>query len=397
MITLLASCTQQKEKYKKYEPSKVTVSPIEMNLTLGESQKINLSIEPDYAYDKSIVWTSSNERVAMYIDGSIKSFKSGEAIITATSVNNIVSGCKVIVSEKPIDVSCIIIENDKYLVTVGEEIEIPVTLYPTDAPNRNIKVSISDMSIISEQENSSFKGLKAGLVTITFSSQHTPSIHASCQVQVMADQSFIDSRDGHKYKTIKIGDQLWMAENFAYLPSINTVDDVSSTEAKSYVYGYEGGSVESAKELENYKLFGAFYNYAAALQYCPQGWHLASEEEWQALEKEIGMTAQEIQKMYNRGTAGNRLKSTSTWSSISSEKPDNANNESGFTALASGELWDYYSKRYSYCQLSKTTIFWCQSDKYQRSYTRGLSRSKDFIYRDLTKYETGCSVRYIKD
>jgi uncharacterized protein (TIGR02145 family) len=95
--------------------------------------------------------------------------------------------------------------------------------------------------------------------------------------------SFTDSRDGHKYKTIEIGKQTWMAENLAYLPSVNNTSQSSGTMAMYYVYGYPGNSVEQAKNTLNYQTFGVLYNWPAAQNACPSGWHLPTNAEREIL------------------------------------------------------------------------------------------------------------------
>jgi len=43
----------------------------------------------------------------------------------------------------------------------------------------------------------------------------------------VAGVRWIDTRDGHSYTTIPIGNQIWIAENMAYLPGVNKVEDGS--------------------------------------------------------------------------------------------------------------------------------------------------------------------------
>lgn len=71
-----------------------------------------------------------------------------------------------------------------------------------------------------------------------------------------------DSRDGHTYKTVVIGKQVWMAENLNF----NT--------ANSW-----------CNKCETY---GRLYTYDAALKACPSGWHLPTDSEWATLTNYTG-------------------------------------------------------------------------------------------------------------
>jgi len=62
---------------------------------------------------------------------------------------------------------------------------------------------------------------------------------------------FIDSRDGRVYKTVKIGEQLWMAENLNY-----------KAESASVIYPNNSPLIE---------VFGRLYCWEAAREVCPDG------------------------------------------------------------------------------------------------------------------------------
>lgn len=128
-------------------------------------------------------------------------------------------------------------------------------------------------------------------------------------------ENFIDARDGHNYKSVLIGDQCWMAENLAYLPSVNSQFQASFTSPHYYVYGYDGTDVASARATDNYASYGALYNWTAAISDCPVGWHLPSYDEWNILENYLG------------DMASSKLK-ISGWAS--------GTNESGFSAIPAG-------------------------------------------------------------
>ena len=83
-------------------------------------------------------------------------------------------------------------------------------------------------------------------------------IFSSCNKEENSgpEGTFTDSRDGKVYKTIKIGNQTWLAENLAYLPSVNLSGEGSSSEARYYVYGYSGNDVNEAKATSNFQTSG---------------------------------------------------------------------------------------------------------------------------------------------
>jgi len=147
--------------------------------------------------------------------------------------------------------------------------------------------------------------------------------------------TFIDKRDGHVYKTVIIGDQTWMAENLAYLPTVSTPDQTSPSEPHHYVYNYFGNNVNESKSA-NYQNYGVLYNYTAALNVCPSGWHLPEDEEWKQLEIFLGMSPSDADFDGLRGTGqGYKLKSTYGWNG-----GGNGSNSSGFNGLPGGVCSD---------------------------------------------------------
>jgi uncharacterized protein (TIGR02145 family) len=92
--------------------------------------------------------------------------------------------------------------------------------------------------------------------------------------------TFTDPRDGNNYNIITIGDQIWMAENLKFLPRVVGSGSGSISIPYYYVYGYNSINVADAKSTSNYNTYGVLYNWEAAKNACPKGWHLPSNEEW---------------------------------------------------------------------------------------------------------------------
>lgn len=244
--------------------------------------------------------------------------------------------------------------------------------------------------------------------------------------------TFTDERDGNTYRVVQIGDQCWLVENLRYLPSVSpivgrarwrpwkSVQNCSQTQPYYYVYGYQGRRVREAQATASYRNYGVLYNWPAAMEACPPGWHLPGDDEWTQLVNYMMETYELLNDWSQTRCVGNALKScrqidsplggdcnTSEhprWESIHTPPPERKTvavnvqehygvDTVGFAALPGG--------RYAYGSFTELGFigFWWTSTEYYG--TRAWYRFMRHEFGDVTRSNfdkaAGFSVRCVRD
>jgi len=186
--------------------------------------------------------------------------------------------------------------------------------------------------------------------------------------------SLVDARDGKVYKTVKIGSQIWMAEN------LNFVTDT--------------GSICYDNQPSNCKVYGRLYVWEVAKRVCPDGWHLPSDNEWQMLEEFIGMPENESNIIGYRGGKNNvagKLKSKANWNSSGNLVYDDI----GFNALPAG---NYGFHENIFGLLNCNAFFWTSTSyKDNFAWNRDIGYTDNTIFRSQKYKRVGFSVRCVKN
>jgi uncharacterized protein (TIGR02145 family) len=203
----------------------------------------------------------------------------------------------------------------------------------------------------------------------------TLQVISSIKIPELTSGTFTDSRDAHVYKWVKIGTQIWMAENLAY-----------NTEGGSWVYN---------DDISNLATYGRLYNWPTAMSgavssslvpsgvqgVCPSGWHLPSDNESTILLDFLG----------GESTSGGKLKESGTIHWLS-PNPD-ATDESGFTALPGG--W-YNSGVFN--DVGSEGFWWSSTDgSVAGAYARSLRYYTAYVYQNSGNKGSGYSVRCVKN
>ncbi len=110
-------------------------------------------------------------------------------------------------------------------------------------------------------------------------------------IRPVAQGEFTDERDGNTYGWIRIGDLEWMTSNLKYAevaPYYECQYNLFDSEMKPVV----SHSLDFDFEAD-YEKYGNLYTWEEANTWCPEGWRLPSDEDWQKLEMELGMSKKE--------------------------------------------------------------------------------------------------------
>jgi uncharacterized protein (TIGR02145 family) len=215
-------------------------------------------------------------------------------------------------------------------------------------------------------------------------------------IQAYAQQygSLKDSRDGRVYKTVKIGNQEWMAENLNadrfrngdIIPQAKTDDEwkAASENGKPAWCYYDNDSKNGEK-------YGKLYNWYAvsdARGLAPKGWHIPSDEEWTVLTEYL-----EEGREY---TAATKMRSKQDW------KYDVlGTNSSGFSGLPGGMRFGngmLYGNELLFYSANIFGYWWSSTeDSTNRAWIRTMNTNVSTVFRNNWFKANGLSVRCLRD
>lgn len=197
------------------------------------------------------------------------------------------------------------------------------------------------------------------------------------------------------YKTVKIGNQVWMSENLNVSQYRNGDSIPQVQDAEEWAKLTTGAWCYYDNDTRNGRVYGKLYNWYAVNDprgLAPEGWHTPSDNEWQELERVLCISSDDAEKTGWRGSIGGKLKETGTahWSAPNA----GATNETGFTALPSG----YRSSIGLFYNVGYCASFWSSSAGNSRTaWDRALGHDCKEIGRSSFDMRVSMSVRCVLD
>lgn len=153
--------------------------------------------------------------------------------------------------------------------------------------------------------------------------------------------AIFDKRDENRYRTVTIGDDVWMAENLRFAAKGSFCYEDKDNRCKNYgrLYPWHVAMGLPANYIDE-SMSGQVKDVHQGV--CPEGWHIPKNEEWQALEKKVA-------ELY-KGQIGSVLKNKEGWNNGGAS----ITAESGFNILPAGNRF----AEGEYTELGSSAYFW---------------------------------------
>lgn len=172
----------------------VAVSGVALNkkvatVNVGKKVTVIATVTPANADNKTLVWTSSNTKIATVSNGVVKGVKAGRVIITAktTDGSNISAKCTVTVKQPVTRISL----SKKATMYTGKKLTLKAKVNPANASNKALTWKSSNTKIAKVASNGVVTGIKAGRVKITATAKDGSRKSATCTVTVRQSVSKI--------------------------------------------------------------------------------------------------------------------------------------------------------------------------------------------------------------
>ena len=163
----------------------VTLSSRALTLNVGGSSILTATVTPDNVEDRSVVWMSSDSRVATVVDGVVTAVGPGTATITVSTVDGgKTATCTVTVRG---EIAGIELDRSSVSMTAGDSVTLEYSLLPEGTGGYTVSWSSSDTSVATVS-NGRITAVGPGTATITATVGGT-QLSAVCSVTVVGSST----------------------------------------------------------------------------------------------------------------------------------------------------------------------------------------------------------------
>lgn len=193
----------------------------------------------------------------------------------------------------------------------------------------------------------------------------------------------VTDSEGKAYRTVSIGERIWTAENLDVTRYRNGDAIPEVSDPKEWATLTTGAWCWYENKPENGKTYGRLYNWYAVNDprgLAPEGWHIATDEDWTALTLNFGGEAM----------AGGELKAARLW-----KERGNGTGKNGFDILPSGARRDTDG---AFLLLGEYGRLWSSTESgKEKAWGRAVGYFDAALRRGEANKRLGFTVRCVKD
>lgn len=215
------------------EVTSVVLNQTELTMKPDDTIQLTATVYPTNATNKKLVWTSSNDDVAMVTDeGFVLAMAEGEADITATSAENssIKAVCHIKVENEKEPVVTIVgikFEESPVTISMGDTKKLNVIFNPIDATNKQLEWKSTKTSVVDVDQEGNIIGVSEGKAIITAKTTDGSNLTINCVVTVVPATGINDITIGNVKLIVE--NRRLKVEGLAENDIIQVVDYAGST------------------------------------------------------------------------------------------------------------------------------------------------------------------------
>lgn len=261
---------------------------------------------------------------------------------------------------------------------------------------QSAKVASTSVPLLyQEGERLLFKGFSGNYVCI---------VTAIVSQNKVVNFDFVECKDadGNYYSTVKIGNQIWMAENLKTtkyndgLPITLVTDKTAWGTSMSAAYCWYNNDMTRYKDL-----YGALYNWYTVItgKLAPTGWHVPTDEEWIVLENYLIENGYNYDGSVVENKVAKSLAGNSIWMNNTKDgtvgNDLKKNNSTGFGGMPGGNR----SAGGNFYDVEGYGGWWNASSGGTLSdgWNRALYMNYNYLVRYTGSGRAGFSIRCVKD